>query len=66
MKPNNYQKVYSVNSELRAVVVQVTLEKAGIPVVFERPKNGAYLDVLVPENWVFDAKYVLNSDTAEM
>lgn len=60
MDERNFQKVYSVSGTLQGAVVQAALEQAGIVVALTPSSNGAYLDVLVPEEWVFDAKNLLH------
>ena len=60
MATENYRSVYTVNGRLQAVLVQSVLERAGVPVALKRSISGAYIDVLVPENFVFDASNLLH------
>jgi hypothetical protein len=62
MNTNLNQKVYSVSGQLQAIWVESILEKAGIPVSFCVSNNDTYLDVLVANEKVFDAKNILNSE----
>jgi len=62
MNANSYRKVISVSSTLQAVTVQNTLEMAGIPVSLTRSKNDGGLDILTPEEWVVEARGLLNSE----
>jgi hypothetical protein len=55
----NAQKITSVNGELQAMNVQNTLEKAGIPATLVTSFEGAYLDVLVPAECLYDARNIL-------
>jgi hypothetical protein len=57
-----YQKVHSVNSQLQAVVIQEQLERAGVPVNITRSNSADYLDVLVPEEYIFDVNYLLHPE----
>ncbi|MCL4559128.1 MAG: hypothetical protein M1281_00750 [Chloroflexi bacterium] len=59
MNKNTFQKVCSVSGSLHGAVVQSNLERAGIPVTLDHTKNASYLDVLVPEERVYDAKILL-------
>ena len=62
MNKTGYQKVASVNGDLQGMAIQHQLELAGIPVRIVASKNGAYLDVLVPEQSLFDAHNLLNPE----
>ncbi|MBE0698746.1 MAG: DUF2007 domain-containing protein [Anaerolineaceae bacterium] len=62
MGATNNQKVTSVNGMLQAMIVQNALEKAGIPVTIANAKGEAYLDVLVPNEWVYDAQNLLSPE----
>ncbi len=59
MGKRNMQSVYSVNGSLQAMSVQSVLENAGIPVNLKVSKSGSYLDVVVPEEYVFNAMNLL-------
>ncbi|MHB8112152.1 MAG: putative signal transducing protein [Bellilinea sp.] len=59
MSPGNYQKVYSACGTLLAATVQSALERAGIPAVVKYAKNGAFLDVLVPQAQAEEARRLL-------
>jgi hypothetical protein len=59
MGKRNMQSVYSVNGSLQAISVQSVLENAGIPVNLKVSKSGSYLDVMVPEDCVFNATNLL-------
>ena len=62
MGKRNYRSVYSVNGSLQATAVQSVLEGAGIPVSLITSKSGSYMDVLVPEEYVFNATNLLNPE----
>jgi hypothetical protein len=62
MGTQNNTKVISVNGMLQALTVQDALEKAGIPVTIANAKGEAYLDVLVPSEWVYDAQNLLSPE----
>jgi hypothetical protein len=62
MKANKNQKVYSANGRLQAIWVESILVQAGVPVSFCESRTGAYLDVFVPKEHVFDAKNILNPE----
>jgi hypothetical protein len=62
MNATSYRKVISVSSTLQAVTVQNTLEMAGIPVSLARSKKDGGLDILTPEEWVVEAKGLLNCE----
>ena len=59
MNTNNNQKVFSVNGRLQAIWVESILVQAGVPVSFGVSKSGAYLDIFVPSEKVYDAKNIL-------
>ena len=59
MNTNNNQKVFSVNGRLQAIWVESILVQAGVPVNFGVSKSGAYLDVFVPSENVYDANNIL-------
>lgn len=54
------QKVYSVNGNLQAMLVRSVLECAGIKSQMSPSSDGAYLDVYVRADCVFDAENILN------
>jgi len=62
MNTNNYRKVSSVGSTLQAVTVQNMLENAGIPVSLSNSRMDGGLDILTPEEWVFEAQILLNPE----
>jgi hypothetical protein len=66
MTTHKYQKVYSANGILQAIVLQSMLEKAGIPAAIVHSKNGSYLDVLVSEKLAEEARNLLNAQSAEI
>ena len=62
MNTNNNQKVFSVNERLQAIWVESILVQAGVPVSFGVSKSGAYLDVFVPYENVYDANNILHPE----
>ncbi len=62
MKTTNNQKVFSVNGWLQAIWIESILVRAGVPVSFGVSKSGAYLDVFVPAENVYDADHILHPE----
>lgn len=62
MRNRNMQSVYSVNGSLQALSLKSVLENAGIPVNLQVSKSGSYLDVMVPEECVFNATNLLHPE----
>jgi len=56
MITKTYQKVFSVNGRLQAAIIQKSLEMAGLQVDLQASRNGAYLDIFVPREKVYDAR----------
>lgn len=59
MGNRSMRSVYSVNGSLQATNVQSVLEQAGIPVNLSASKTGSYMEVMVPEDCVFNARNLL-------
>jgi len=59
MNTTTNQKVFSVNGRLQAIWIESILVQAGVPVSFRNSKAGAYLDVFVPAENVYDANIIL-------
>jgi ABC-type transport system substrate-binding protein len=57
-----FQKIHAVNGQLQATIIQEQLEKAGVPVNITHSNSADYLDVLVPEEFIFDANYLLHPE----
>ncbi len=62
MNANHLQKICSVSGSLHGAVVQSNLEQAGIPATLGHARSGAYLDVLVPAEKVYDARMLLAAE----
>ncbi len=62
MNTQQFVKVASANGILQAINLQNAFEKAGIPAEIVTPREGAYLDVLVPAERVAEARGLLNPE----
>jgi hypothetical protein len=60
MAKESLRRVYTVNGRLQAVLVQIVLEQAGVPVRLKSAASGAYIDVFVPESYAYDASNLLH------
>jgi len=56
----NAKKVTTASTMLRAVMIENALENAGIPVIIHPAVDNTYLDICVPEAFVYDATNLLN------
>jgi hypothetical protein len=63
MKRQRFHKVYTVEGILQAINIKTALERAGIPVLTAKSHLGSYMDVLVPDTFLFDAKNILFPET---
>ncbi len=59
MNAQQFVKVTSANGTLQAISLQSALESAGIPAAIVAPREGAYLDVLVPSGSLCEARALL-------
>ncbi len=59
MNAKLFQKVSSANGTTQAISLQNALENAGIPVTIAASRDGDYLDVMVPSQYVYDARHLL-------
>ena len=58
----NAKKVTTASTMLRAVMIENALENAGIPVIIHPAADNAYLDICVPEAFVYDAMNLLTPE----
>lgn len=61
MKTKGLQKIYSVKSEMQAVVLQSILENAGIKSEIIADHSNGHHDILTQQDQAFDASNILKS-----
>ena len=58
----NAIKITTANTMLHAMLIENALENAGIPVIINPAGDGAYLDICVPEAFIYDATNLLTPE----